>query len=63
MFLILAGTEFVGPSQRVVVGIAGAVFFALGLMILAGLASLIREWRLLEVAITVPVAFLFLYIP
>ncbi|XP_022089884.1 organic cation transporter protein-like isoform X2 [Acanthaster planci] len=57
------GTEFVGPSKRVIVGIVGQIFFSAGLMILAGLAYFIRQWRTLELVITAPILLFFLYIP
>ncbi|XP_071800669.1 organic cation transporter protein-like isoform X2 [Asterias amurensis] len=57
------GTEFVGPSKRVIAGIVGQIFFAIGLMMLAGIAYLVRAWRTLELVITVPILLFFLYIP
>ncbi|XP_071501087.1 organic cation transporter protein-like [Diadema antillarum] len=55
------GTEFVGPSKRNVVGIVVVIPFALGYMLLALLAYLLRYWKTLELVATAPtVAFLVL---
>ncbi len=60
---IFPGTEFVGISKRPVTGIASQIAFASGLMSLAGLAYFIRNWRYLQLAITIPIGLFFLYIP
>lgn len=45
-------------KQRGVVGILFSVPFALGYMMLPGVAYYIREWRQLHLAISVPVILL-----
>ncbi|XP_035683851.1 organic cation transporter protein-like isoform X1 [Branchiostoma floridae] len=52
--------EFVGPSERVKVGVLRPEFYAVGGMIMAGIAYGIRDWRLLQLAISLPNL---LYIP
>ncbi|RUS81902.1 hypothetical protein EGW08_010329, partial [Elysia chlorotica] len=47
-------TELVGPDYRVVAGFVLQIFYNLGYLILAGLAYFIRDWRQLELAITLP---------
>ncbi|XP_059142943.1 organic cation transporter protein-like [Physella acuta] len=47
-------TELVGPRYRVVSGFVIQIFYGLGYVGLAGLAYFIREWRYLELAITLP---------
>ncbi|XP_071963436.1 organic cation transporter protein-like [Antedon mediterranea] len=47
-------TEIVGPSKRTFVGIVLNFYVALGIMICGLLAYLIRDWRWLQVAISVP---------
>ncbi|GFN86182.1 organic cation transporter protein [Plakobranchus ocellatus] len=47
-------TELVGPDYRVIGGFVIQVFYDLGYVILAALAYFIREWRYLELAITLP---------
>ena len=46
--------EFVGPSKRVWAGIVIAYFFALGLVVLAGVAYFLRDWKYLEIACAAP---------
>ncbi|PIK43918.1 putative organic cation transporter protein-like [Apostichopus japonicus] len=48
----VAATELIGPSKRVFAGVAIQLFFALGFMALAGLGSLIRKWRYLQLTIS-----------
>ncbi|GFO06262.1 organic cation transporter protein [Plakobranchus ocellatus] len=48
-------TEMVGPRYRVIAGFVSQSFYSIGFMTLAGIAFLIREWRYLEIAITLPV--------
>ncbi|GFR88482.1 organic cation transporter protein [Elysia marginata] len=47
-------TELVGPDYRVVAGFVIQIFYNLGYVILAGLAYFIRDWRHLELTITLP---------
>ncbi|KAM8966552.1 solute carrier family 22 member 13-like [Pelodytes ibericus] len=54
--------EWVGSSKRAYATITGHVCFAMGLMVLAGLAYGIRNWRLLQIVGSAPVALLFFYI-
>ncbi|XP_059172875.1 organic cation transporter protein-like [Physella acuta] len=48
-------TELVGPRYRVVAGFVSQGFYSIGYITLAGLAYFIREWRYLEMTITLPV--------
>ncbi|PIK55575.1 putative organic cation transporter protein-like [Apostichopus japonicus] len=41
-------TELVGPKYRVIVGMGTMMYFALGYLLLAGMALLIRNWRILQ---------------
>ncbi|KAI8518746.1 hypothetical protein Bbelb_047630 [Branchiostoma belcheri] len=52
--------EFVGPGERVKVGVFRPMFFAVGEIIFAGIAYGIRDWRMLQLAISLPNL---LYIP
>ncbi|XP_030053889.1 solute carrier family 22 member 13 [Microcaecilia unicolor] len=55
-------TEWVGAAQRAHAAIISHVFFGFGLMALAGLAYLIRNWRFLLLVGSAPVALVFCYI-
>ncbi|GFR97680.1 organic cation transporter protein [Elysia marginata] len=54
-------TEMVGPRYRVMAGFVSQSFYSIGFMTLAGIAFFIREWRYLEIAITVPIVLFGLY--
>ncbi|CAL1547500.1 unnamed protein product [Lymnaea stagnalis] len=47
-------TELVGPKYRVVAGFVIQIFYGLGYLGLSGIAYFIRDWRYLELAITLP---------
>ncbi|XP_015189080.1 PREDICTED: organic cation transporter protein [Polistes dominula] len=52
--------EMVGPKKRLVAGVGCQLFFTTGYILMAGFAYMIREWRMLQVAITIPsIVFLF----
>jgi OCT family organic cation transporter-like MFS transporter 4/5 len=53
--------EIVGPSKRVWAGIVIEYFFAIGLVVLAGVAYALRDWVYIEIATSVPAAFFLLY--
>jgi OCT family organic cation transporter-like MFS transporter 4/5 len=42
--------EIVGPSKRVWAGIVIEYFFAIGLVVLAGVAYALRDWVYIEIA-------------
>ncbi|RUS86167.1 hypothetical protein EGW08_006061 [Elysia chlorotica] len=54
-------TEMVGPRYRVIAGFVSQSFYSIGFMTLAGMAYFIREWRYLEIAITLPTVLFGLY--
>uniref|UniRef100_H3AWW9 Solute carrier family 22 member 13b n=1 Tax=Latimeria chalumnae TaxID=7897 RepID=H3AWW9_LATCH len=59
---LILGTEWLGVAQRSVATILCHCCFATGLMVLAGIAYAIRNWRLLQITGSVPMAILFFYI-
>lgn len=44
----------VGPSKRLVAGVGCQLFFTTGYILTAAFAALIKDWRMLQIAITVP---------
>ncbi|CAN9503786.1 unnamed protein product [Ophioblennius macclurei] len=56
------GTEWTCTKRRMLAGIITDYAFGLGYMLLAGIAYLIRDWRKLQVAISVPGFLLVFYI-
>ncbi|KAK3098164.1 hypothetical protein FSP39_016805 [Pinctada imbricata] len=46
--------ELVGPSKRIYAGIINEYFFALGLVVLSGVAYLLRDWYTIELAVSIP---------
>ncbi|XP_071788754.1 organic cation transporter protein-like [Asterias amurensis] len=54
-------SEIVGPEYRVQVGTMLSVLFALGYVLLSLLAYLLREWRHLQLALSLPISIFLLY--
>ncbi|CAL1675506.1 unnamed protein product [Lasius platythorax] len=51
--------EMVGPKKRLIAGVGVQLFFTIGYILTAGFAYYITNWRMLQVALTVPsIAFL-----
>ncbi|XP_071478127.1 organic cation transporter protein-like [Diadema antillarum] len=63
MMCFIIGTEFVGPSKRVLAGQGINFAFSVGYMGLSVLAYLLRDWHHLQLAISVPIAAFFLFVP
>ena len=57
----VTGMEVVGPSKRAWAGILIEFFWCLGEFLLLLLAYFIRDWRHLEIALSVPSIFLLAY--
>ncbi|XP_067676240.1 organic cation transporter protein-like [Haliotis asinina] len=55
------GIEITGPTKRVCFGVMLETFFATGMVVLSGLAFIIRDWHTLELATAVPVAVCLVY--
>nr|XP_054753103.1 organic cation transporter protein-like isoform X1 [Lytechinus pictus] len=65
VFLVafVLGTEFVGPSRRVIAGTGLMIGFSIGYMGLSVIAYLIRDWRHLQLALSIPVVVFYVFIP
>ncbi|XP_050086267.1 organic cation transporter protein-like [Anopheles aquasalis] len=46
--------EMVGPKDRLYAGVVCMMFFSVGYMLTAGFAYYIHEWRMLQIALTLP---------
>ncbi|XP_063991549.1 organic cation transporter protein [Diachasmimorpha longicaudata] len=46
--------EMVGPKKRLVAGVGCQLFFTAGYLMTAGFAYYITDWRILQIAITIP---------
>ena len=57
----MTGVEFVGPSKRVLTGIPIHMFFTVGLLYLAGVGALVRDWQYLQLAVGIPSVFYIVY--
>jgi OCT family organic cation transporter-like MFS transporter 4/5 len=55
VYLILSlGVELVGPGKRLFAGVVNEIFFAVGLVLLAGVAFGLRDWFWIELALSIP---------
>ncbi|XP_050996359.1 solute carrier family 22 member 13-like [Acomys russatus] len=61
MSTMILVSEWVGPSRRTQAMVLAQSNFALGLMVLAGLAYGVRNWRLLQIIGTTPIFLLVFY--
>ncbi|XP_056306303.1 solute carrier family 22 member 13b [Danio aesculapii] len=55
------GTEWCGSAKRALFTILSHCFFAIGLMLLSGVAYGIRNWRVLQLVLSAPVGLFFIY--
>lgn len=60
-FLFSAAMELVGPKRRMFAGVAFQLFFTAGFLVTAGAAYFIRDWRFLQIALTLPGIIFFTY--
>ncbi|OWF47020.1 Organic cation transporter protein [Mizuhopecten yessoensis] len=61
MVCCVHGLELVGPSKRIWAGIVIHIFFAIGLVYLAGVGYLLRHWKWIQLAVAIPCSFYMLY--
>ncbi|KRX64398.1 Organic cation transporter protein, partial [Trichinella sp. T9] len=60
-FLLISGTELVGPKQRIYAGVGSSAFFSLGQVFLGAMAYLFTEYQYLQLAISIPGIIFFSY--
>ncbi|KAJ8315471.1 hypothetical protein KUTeg_007621 [Tegillarca granosa] len=58
---LIIGLEFVGPSKRIWSGIIIELVFCIGELLLCGAAYFIRDWRTLQLVLSVPSAVSLIY--
>ncbi|XP_043468938.1 organic cation transporter protein-like [Leptopilina heterotoma] len=46
--------EMVGPKKRLIAGVGCQLFFTFGFILTAGFAYFIRDWQMLQIALTLP---------
>ncbi|KAK7476393.1 hypothetical protein BaRGS_00032393, partial [Batillaria attramentaria] len=63
LFLVIfvLGMELVGPKKRMFVGIVVEMFWSVGVMLLGGIAYLVRDWDKLQMIVSFPVLLLLGY--
>ena len=55
----VSGMELIGPKYRMVAGIVIHYFFAIGYVLVTGIAYAFKEWKYLEIDMSAP-SFVFL---
>jgi len=58
-YFFSAGIELIGPQYRLFAGIVIEYFFALGYVLLTGVAYGYKDWKYMQITISAP-SFLFL---
>lgn len=53
--------ELVGPKKRMLVGMMMQTFWSVGLMILGGIAYVVRDWDKLQMIMSFPILLLLSY--
>ncbi|XP_046363834.2 organic cation transporter protein-like [Haliotis rufescens] len=59
MIAFVLGLEMVGPSKRVLAGVGVQLFWSVGIFLLVAIAYAIRNWKTLQLVISVPSVLMF----
>lgn len=58
---VISALEMVGPKKRMFAGVTVQLFFTAGFLLTAGFAYYIKDWRHLQIALTLPGVLFFSY--
>ena len=59
--IFVSALELVGPTYRTFTTVMTCIFYTIGILLLSGVAYLIRDWVILCYATTLPFLLFFIY--
>jgi OCT family organic cation transporter-like MFS transporter 4/5 len=61
MLFLVSGMEIVGPNKRMIAGILMGAFFTVGYVLVTPFAYFLRNWRHMQIGLSIPPLFLLSY--